>query len=108
MRIIDCHHFGLSRAEEPLAKIRDAADEWKQPFQKEYTERSVNQTFEKLLGLRTDVERALEKIAPKASQSAAVSEKTANARSAEPQANLEVMWQRLRQARSSLRNLPTK
>ena len=67
VRIIDCHHFGLT-AEEPLAQIRDAADEWKQPFQKEYTERSVNQTFEKLLGLRTDVERALEKIAPKASQ----------------------------------------
>src|SRR5580698_1091815 len=48
VRIIDCHHFGLT-AEEPLAKIRDAADEWKQPFQKEYTERAVNQTFEKLL-----------------------------------------------------------
>ena len=82
VRIIDCHHFGLT-AEEPLAKIRDAADEWKQPFQKEYTERSVNQTFEKLLGLRTDVERALEKIAPKAAQSAAVSEKNSNTRSAE-------------------------
>jgi hypothetical protein len=71
VRIIDCHHFGLT-AEEPLAKIRDAADEWKQPFQKEYTERAVNQTFEKLLGLRTDVERALEKIAPKVPLSAAV------------------------------------
>jgi hypothetical protein len=82
-RIIDCHHFGLS-AEEPLAKIRDVADEWKQPFQKEYTERSVNQTFEKLLGLRTDVERALEKIAPKAPQSAAVSEKATGPRNADP------------------------
>jgi hypothetical protein len=82
VRIIDCHHFGLT-AEEPLAKIRDAADEWKQPFQKEYTERSVNQTFEKLLGLRTDVERALEKIAPKAQQGAAASEKNSNTGSAE-------------------------
>lgn len=81
VRIIDCHHFGLT-AEEPLAKIRDAADEWKQPFQKEYTERAVNQTFEKLLGLRTDVERALEKIAPKVPLSAAVSEKPASVRSA--------------------------
>jgi hypothetical protein len=69
-RIIDCHHFGLS-ATEPLAKIREIADEWKQPFQKDYTERGVNQTFEKLLGLRTDVERALEKIAPKAPEKAA-------------------------------------
>ena len=58
VKTIDCQHFGLSGAE-PLAKIRDIADEWKQPFQKEYTERSVNQTFEKLLGLRSDVERGI-------------------------------------------------
>jgi hypothetical protein len=83
VRLIDCHHFGLT-AEEPLAKIRDAADEWKQPFQKEYTERSVNQTFEKLLGLRTDVERALEKVAPKVPQNAAVSQKTSTTDSIEP------------------------
>jgi hypothetical protein len=82
VRTIDCHHFGLS-AEEPLAKIREVADEWKQPFQKEYTERSVNQTFAKLLGLRTDVERALEKIAPKAPQGA-VSEKTLSPGGVEP------------------------
>jgi len=60
VRILDCHHFGLSSAE-PLNKIRATADEWKQPFQKEYTERSVSQAFDKLLGLRTDVEHALEK-----------------------------------------------
>jgi hypothetical protein len=77
VRIIDCHHFGLS-AEEPLSKIREVADEWKQPFQQEYTERSVNQTFEKLLGLRTDVERALEKIAPKIPERTARPEKAAN------------------------------
>jgi hypothetical protein len=77
VRIIDCHHFGLS-AEEPLSKIREVADEWKQPFQQEYTERSVNQTFEKLLGLRTDVERALEKIAPKSPERTARPEKAAN------------------------------
>ena len=82
VRIIDCHHFGLT-AEEPLAKIRDAADEWKQPFQKEYTERAVNQTFEKLLGLRTDVERALEKIAPKTPLAAAIPEKSSNTGDAE-------------------------
>jgi len=63
-RVIDCHTLGLTNSE-PLAKIRDIADEWKQPFQKEYTERSVNQTFEKLLGLRADVEKALQKAAPK-------------------------------------------
>jgi len=65
VRIIDCHHFGLSAAE-PISKIRELADEWKQPFQQEYTERSVNQAFEKLLGLRTDVEAALAKVQVKA------------------------------------------
>jgi len=68
-RIIDCHHFGLS-ASEPLTKICATADEWKQPFQKEYTERSVSQAFDKLLGLRTDVEQALEKAHGKAGESA--------------------------------------
>jgi len=67
VRIIDCHHVGLS-ASEPLDKIRTMADEWKQPFQKAYTERTVNQAFDKLLGLRTDVERALERIVPKVAE----------------------------------------
>ncbi len=62
VRIIDCHKTGLSAAE-PVSKVRKLADEWKQPFQKEYTERSVNQAFEKLLGLRADVESALAKLA---------------------------------------------
>ncbi len=66
-RVIDCHHFGLSSAE-PLNKIQKTADEWKQPFQKEYTERSVSQAFDKLLGLRTDVEQAQEKAFGKPSE----------------------------------------
>ena len=70
-RSIDCHHYGLSSAE-PLAKIREVADEWKQPFQREYTERSVSEAFEKLLGLRTDVERALEKVTGKATEKISV------------------------------------
>jgi len=60
VRVLDCHHLGLSAAE-PLSKIRTIADEWKQPFQQEYTERTVSQAFDKLLGLRTDVEKALDK-----------------------------------------------
>lgn len=51
--------FGMS-ASEPIGKIKQIADGWKQPFQKEYTETSVNQAFAKLLGLRNDVEQALE------------------------------------------------
>lgn len=86
--IIDCQTFGLT-ASEPLAKIREVADEWKQPFQREYTERSVNQTFEKLLGLRTDVERALEKIAPKAPENAVPAAKLAKQPSSEKSSGAE-------------------
>jgi hypothetical protein len=86
VKIIDCQHFGLSSAE-PLVKIQEAADEWKQPFQKEYTERSVSQTFEKLLNLRTDVERASEKNAPKSPSGASVAEKPASNRAAGPAMN---------------------
>ena len=64
VKFLSCPTFGLSNAE-PLHKIRKIADEWKQPFQLEYTERSVNQAVEKLLGLRTDVEAALEKLTAK-------------------------------------------
>jgi hypothetical protein len=67
--IIDCHQFGLS-ATEPLTRICALADEWKQPFQKDYTERSVSQAFEKLLGLRTDVEQEIEKALVKSGESA--------------------------------------
>jgi hypothetical protein len=69
VRIIDCHNTGLS-ASEPLAKISAMADEWKQPFQKEYTERTVSQAFDKLLGLRTDVEQALDKALGKQGEAA--------------------------------------
>jgi hypothetical protein len=62
VRTVDCYHAGLL-AGEPLAKIQKIADEWKQPFQKEYTERTVSQAFEQLLGLGADVEQALEKAA---------------------------------------------
>lgn len=64
VRLFDCRNCGLSDAE-PVAKMRLIADEWKQPFQKEYTERTVNQAFEQLLGLRADVERAVEKVSGK-------------------------------------------
>ena len=63
-RTIDCRRFGLS-ASESISKIRTLADEWKQPFQKEYTERTVSETFEKLLNLRSDVEQALQHLAAK-------------------------------------------
>jgi hypothetical protein len=69
-KAIDCHSIGLGKAE-PIEKLQQMTDEWKQPFQKEYTERTVNQAFEKLLGLRADVEKAVEKVIGKAAASAA-------------------------------------
>jgi hypothetical protein len=78
-RIIDCHNFGLSAAE-PLTKICTLADEWKQPFQKEYTAQTVSEAFEKLLGLRTDVEQALEKAIGKSSESGSQTTATQAAR----------------------------
>jgi hypothetical protein len=65
-RSIDCQTVGLGKGE-PVEKLARMADEWKQPFQKEYTERTVNQAFDKLLGLRADVERNMEKILGKTS-----------------------------------------
>jgi hypothetical protein len=65
-RTIDCQTVGLGKAES-ADKLMRMADEWKQPFQKEYTERTVNQAFDKLLGLRADVERSMEKVLGKTS-----------------------------------------
>jgi hypothetical protein len=62
IRFLDCEHAGFS-ANESITRVKQAAEEWKQPFQKEYTERTVNQAFDKLLGLRSDVEKALQKFA---------------------------------------------
>jgi hypothetical protein len=64
IRFLDCEHAGLSQ-NESITRVKQLAEDWKQPFHKEYTERTVNQAFDKLLGLRADVERALEKIASK-------------------------------------------
>jgi hypothetical protein len=60
-KIIDAHSSGMSSSES-IANVRQLADDWKQPFQKEYTERTVTQAFDKLLSLRANVERALEKV----------------------------------------------
>ena len=65
---IACPAFGLS-ASEPVEKVRELADEWKQPFQKEYTERTVSQAFDRLLALRSDVQNALDKLGGKSATS---------------------------------------
>jgi hypothetical protein len=84
-KTIDCHSVGLGKAE-PIDKLQRLTDEWKQPFQKEYTERTVNQAFEKLLGLRADVERAEEKVIGKAQAAPAVAESEAPSKKTAPSA----------------------
>jgi len=64
VRFLDCMSIGMT-ANESITRLKQAAEEWKQPFQKEYTERTVSQAFEKLLGLRSLVEGGLEKVAAK-------------------------------------------
>jgi hypothetical protein len=78
-KTIDCNSVGLGKAE-PIEKLQQMTDEWKQPFQKEYTERTVNQAFEKLLGLRADVERAVEKVMGKAPTAPVIPEPEAASR----------------------------
>jgi len=70
-KTVDCQTFGLSSAE-PIARVRQTADEWKQPFHREYNERSVSQAFDKLLALRADVERTIERVLGKPLESAVV------------------------------------
>jgi hypothetical protein len=85
VQTVDCRLFGLSAAE-PIARVRQLADEWKQPFQQEYTERTVNEAFEKLLCLRTDVEKVLEKVSPKAAEAMSQAQQPPVARESEPTA----------------------
>ena len=81
--IIDCRQSGFSAAE-PIAKITQLADDWKQPFQKDYTERTVNETFDKLLNLRAEVEKALEQLAAKTAPAPKPRAATPPAKSAPP------------------------
>jgi hypothetical protein len=78
IRFLDCQRAGLS-ANESISRMKQAAEEWKQPFQKEYTERTVSQAFEKLLGLRSDVEQGLEKLASRQTLSQALNVATTQA-----------------------------
>jgi len=78
IRFLDCQRAGLS-ANESISRIKQAAEDWKQPFQQEYTERTVSQAFEKLLGLRSDVEQGLEKLASRQTLSQALNGATTQA-----------------------------
>lgn len=58
VKAIDCRRAGFSAAETTLA-LRHFCENWRQPFQKDYTQSSVTRAFEQLLAVRADLEEAL-------------------------------------------------
>jgi hypothetical protein len=91
-KTLDGRRSGFSAAE-PLKQIRQYAESWRQPIQKDYSELSVGRDFERLLALRADLEEALEPPAaaeaqPEVSGSAGVAEESL-APAAELQASAE-------------------
>jgi hypothetical protein len=72
-RTVDCRRAGLSAAE-TTSQLRYFCANWKQPFQKDYTESSVSRALEQLLALRTDLEEALGPAQPVASPAVKPSE----------------------------------
>jgi hypothetical protein len=58
VKTVDCRRAGFSAAE-TTAHLRSFCENWRQPFQKDYTESSVSRAFEQLLALRADLEEAL-------------------------------------------------
>jgi hypothetical protein len=63
VKTVDCRRAGFSAAE-TTAQLRYFCGNWKQPFQKDYTESSVTRSLEQLLALRTDLEEALWRLRP--------------------------------------------
>jgi hypothetical protein len=63
IKTADCRRAGFSAAE-TTAHLRQFCDNWRQPFQKDYTESSVTHAFEQLLALRADLEEVLARQSP--------------------------------------------
>jgi hypothetical protein len=67
VKTVDCRRAGFSAAE-TTAHLRSFCENWRQPFQKDYTESSVSRAFEQLLALRADLEEALSRAGSGAAQ----------------------------------------
>jgi hypothetical protein len=65
IKTVDCRRAGFSAAE-TLVHLRYFCENWRQPFQKDYTQSSVTHAFEQLLALRADLEDVLARKAPAA------------------------------------------
>jgi len=58
VKSVDCRGAGFSAAETTM-QLRFFCENWRQPFQKDYTQSSVRRAFEQLLALRADLEDAI-------------------------------------------------
>lgn len=58
VKTVDCRSAGFSAAE-TTTQLRYFSENWRQPFQKDYTHSSVHRAFEQLLAVRTALEEAL-------------------------------------------------
>lgn len=96
IKTADCRRAGFSAAE-TMSELRHFCENWRQPFQKDYTEASVTHAFEQLLALRADLEEVLARHDPAAAsaapQAAAKSAKPSPPVSIEPNSAWEAMMQ---------------
>lgn len=58
VKTVDCRGAGFSAAE-TTAQLRYFGENWRQPFQKDYTHNSVHRAFEQLLAVRSALEDAV-------------------------------------------------
>ncbi len=58
VKAIDCRGAGFSAAETTM-QLRHFCENWRPPFQKDYTQNSVNRAFEQLVAVRAELEEAL-------------------------------------------------
>lgn len=58
VKTVDCRGAGFSAAE-TTAQLRHFCENWRQPFQKDYTQSSVSRAFDQLLAVRSELEEAL-------------------------------------------------
>jgi hypothetical protein len=70
VRTVDCRRAGFSAAE-TTAQLQFFCENWRQPFQKDYSDGSVTRAFEQLLALRADLEDALSRFSTGAPQAQA-------------------------------------
>lgn len=101
IKTADCRRAGFSAAE-TMAHLRHFCENWRQPFQKDYTESSVTHAFEQLLALRADLEEVLARraasVAPAPARSAKAEKNPAN----KPENKIDnSAWEEMMQASAS-------